>query len=133
MVGGSVAVTCGCSKAQPLASSGAGPHHVICSWGNACARYVEGKMVIYGRTVQCQGSWLPLRAVWKETAAHFPDELQRPDCFHDVLIITTLVLSLTPPSSSSSTPTCIQFNFMIVTRRLYFSEIFGSVLYSVKM
>ena len=54
LVGGSVAVTCGCSKAQPLASSGAGPHHVICSWGNACARYVEGKMVIYGRTVRCR-------------------------------------------------------------------------------
>ena len=55
--------------------------------GNACVRSGEDGNLWEGCSLSS-----PARAVWKETAAHFPDERQRPDCFHDVLIITTLVI-----------------------------------------
>ena len=55
--------------------------------GNACVRSGEDGNLWEGCSLSS-----PARAVWKETAAHFPDERQRPDCFHDVLIITTLAI-----------------------------------------
>ena len=60
---------------------------ILIRGGNACVRSGEDGNLWEGCSLSS-----PARAVWKETAAHFPDERQRPDCFHDVLIITTLVI-----------------------------------------
>ena len=46
-------------------------------------------MVIHGRGLFSVES-LPVKALGKETGSNFPDELQPPDCFHDVLMISTL-------------------------------------------
>ena len=46
-------------------------------------------MVIHGRGLFSVES-LPVKALGKETGSDFPDELQPPDCFHDVLMISTL-------------------------------------------
>ena len=52
-------------------------------------RTTWGEMVIHGRGLFSVES-PPVKALGKETGSDFPDELQPPDCFHDVLMISTL-------------------------------------------